>query len=121
MNFKKLSCSFQDLGVYTIDSTMVSEHGDFTLNYADKHWVMEYLASKGDKAYFVMLAKEDIQLKGKVLIIPERIITLSVKENQLFAQYASEHPRREQAFSVWDYLAKIYKQDSFLQHIKYLN
>jgi thiol-disulfide isomerase/thioredoxin len=27
-------------------------------------------------------------------------------------QYATEHPRREQALSAWDYLAKIYSKDS---------
>src|SRR5690606_5524770 len=31
---------------------------------------------------------------------------------QLFEQYASQHPRREQTLSAWDYLAKIYKKDS---------
>ena len=33
-------------------------------------------------------------------------------ENILFAQYASEHPRRNQALSAWDYLLKIYTLDS---------
>lgn len=34
------------------------------------------------------------------------------QENQLFEQYAKEHPRREQALSAWIYLEKIYTLDS---------
>ena len=35
-----------------------------------------------------------------------------VRKTWAFGQYASEHPRREQALSAWDYLQKIYDQDS---------
>ena len=34
------------------------------------------------------------------------------KENELFGRYATEHPRREQALSAWDYLQRIYQKDS---------
>jgi len=42
----------------------------------------------------------------------ETIKILEGKENQLFAQYATEHPRREQVLSAWGYLEKIYAKDS---------
>ncbi|MDD3132110.1 MAG: hypothetical protein PHN94_09825, partial [Bacteroidales bacterium] len=51
---------FQDLGIYTIDSAMVSEQGEFTLSYADKDRGMGYLAGEDNKAYFVVLANENI-------------------------------------------------------------
>ena len=91
---------FQDFDIYTIDSTKVSEQGDFTLNYSDKDWGMGYLAATDNKAYFVVLGNEEIQLKGEVLSMPESIIIVSGKENQLFSQYATDHPKREQALSA---------------------
>ncbi len=108
---------FEDFGVYTIDSTTVSKEGKFTLGFGKKDLGMGYLSAADNKAYFVVLEKEDIQLKGNLLSTPQNVSVLSGKENQLFAQYASEHPRREQALSAWDYLAKIYTQDSlFAKH-----
>lgn len=103
---------FQDFGIYTIDSTMVSEQGNFTLSYADKDWGMGYLTGKDNKAYFVVLTNEDIQLKGEVFSVPESIVTVSGKENKQFIKYAEEHRKREQALSAWVYLQKIYRGDS---------
>ena len=103
---------FQDFGIYTIDSTIVSEKGKFTVRYSDIDMGMGYLATVDNAAYFVLLAKENTQLKGTEFNHPETIKTLSGKENKLFAQYASEHPRREQTLTAWGYLTKIYKQDS---------
>jgi hypothetical protein len=46
------------------------------------------------------------------LAIPEGVEIIEGKQNKLFEQYATEHPRREQTLSAWDYLTKIYKKDS---------
>jgi len=110
---------FKGSGIYTIDSTKVSEQGVFKLKYADKDRGMGYLAVADNKAYFVVLANEDIQLKGEVLSVPESISILSGKENKLFVQYAVEHPKREQALSAWVYLQKIYQADSLFAIQKY--
>jgi len=110
---------FEGFGIYTIDSTSVSEQGVFNVKYADKDWGMGYLADEDNKAYFVVLANENIQLKGEVLSVPESIVTISGKENQLFVQYAVEHPKREQALSAWVYLRKIYQADSLFAKQKY--
>jgi thiol-disulfide isomerase/thioredoxin len=103
---------FEGFGIYTIDSTKVSEQGVFELKYGVKDRGMGYLAAADNKAYFVVLDNEDIQLKGEVLSYPESISTLSGKENKLFVQYATEHIKREQALSAWIYLQKIYYGDS---------
>lgn len=109
---------FNGFGIYTIDSTSVSEQGVFEIKYADKDRGMGYLAATDNKPYFVVLADEEIQLKGEVFSMPESIVTLSGKENALFVYYATEHPRREQALSAWIYLQKIYQTDSlFAKHI----
>jgi len=97
---------FEGFGIYTIDSTTASEKGHFALSYTSRDRGMGYLAAKDNKACFVVLANEDIQLKGEVLSAPESIVCLSGKENQLFVQYAVEHPKRQQALSAWDYLIK---------------
>lgn len=110
---------FQDFAIYTIDSTKVSDQGEFTLKYTDKEWGMGFLSAADKKAYFVVLAKENIQLKGDVFNLPDRVHVLSGKENQSFVQYANEHSKREQALSAWIYLQKIYNQDSlFAKHKK---
>ncbi|MDA3894337.1 MAG: TlpA disulfide reductase family protein [Salinivirgaceae bacterium] len=103
---------FEGFGIYTIDSTKVSEQGIFTLSYADKDQGMGYLAAEDNKAYFVVLDNENIQLKGEMLSVPESVVTLSGKENKLFVQYATDHPKREQALSAWVYLQNFYRGDS---------
>jgi thiol-disulfide isomerase/thioredoxin len=103
---------FEGMGIYPIDSTKVSEKGEFKLKYTSKDNGMGYLSAADNKASFVVLDNEDIQLKGDLLSIPESIVCLSGKENQLFAKYAMEHPKLEQALSAWDYLQKLYQSDS---------
>jgi thiol-disulfide isomerase/thioredoxin len=108
---------FEGFGIYTIDSTSASEKGHFALTYSSKDRGMGYLAAEDNKAYFVVLANEDIQLKGDVLSAAESIVCLSGKENQLFVQYAVEYPKRQQTLSAWNYLIKIYQTDSlFIKH-----
>lgn len=108
---------FESLGIYTIDSTTVSDKGHFALSYTSKNRGMGYLAGEDNKVYFVVLANENIQLKGELLSAPGSVVCLKGKENQLFAQYAVEYPKRQQALSAWDYLIKIYQADSlFLKH-----
>jgi thiol-disulfide isomerase/thioredoxin len=108
---------FEGFGIYTIDSTTVSGNGQFVLKYNSKDRGMGYMAAKDNKACFVVLANEDIRLKGEVFSVPERTVCLSGKENQLFAKYAVEYPKRQQTLSAWDYLVKIYQTDSlFLKH-----
>ncbi|HNP06361.1 MAG TPA: thioredoxin family protein [Cyclobacteriaceae bacterium] len=60
----------------------------------------------------MVLGNEAIQLKGEALNVAESVEVLKGKENQEFAQYAVEHPKREQALSAWIYLRKIYQADS---------
>jgi thiol-disulfide isomerase/thioredoxin len=113
--------AFKDFGTFTMDSVKVSEKGTFLLRYnlPNNEMGMGYLSAEDNKAYFVVLANEDIQLKGEVLSFPETIVCLKGKENQLFIQYASEHPKRQQAQSAWDYLNKLYQQDNlFLKEKK---
>ena len=73
---------------------------------------MGYLSVEANKPFIVILSGETIKIEGDAFALPETIEIPEGTENQIFEQYASEYPRREQALSAWEYLEKIYKKDS---------
>ncbi|MFO8173863.1 MAG: hypothetical protein R6T96_06230 [Longimicrobiales bacterium] len=97
-----------------------NEKGIFNLSYSEKDYGMGYLSAEDDTPFIVVLEGESdvlssskgIKLKGESFAIAESVEIIEGHENQLFAQYASEHPRREQTLSAWGYLEKIYAKDS---------
>lgn len=104
---------FEGFNTYTIDSAKANEKGAFALTFDKKDYGMGYLAAEDNKAFIVILApNEDLMLEGEALALPQTVTIKNGKQNQLFGQYASEHQRREQTLSAWDYLAKIYQHDS---------
>lgn len=112
---------FNGFNNYTIDSTQVSEQGNFTLKYVAKDLGMGYVSVADDKIYFVVLENESIELKGEMLGTPDSIITLKGFENKEFVKYSSEHAKREQAISAWEYLGRIYQNDVFFSNQKDTN
>lgn len=111
---------FDGFETYTISSASASASGRFSLTYSEKDCGMAYLESQDNSAFIVILAPDDnLHLEGESLANTKTISIKSGRQNQLFEQYASEHPRRDQALSAWDYLVKIYRQDSlFSAHQK---
>jgi len=104
---------FNGFSTYPIDSTKANEKGVFNLSYSKQGYGMAYLLSENEKSFVVILAEnENLQLKGENFELAESINILNGKQNKLFAKYATEHPRREQTLSAWDYLTKIYRKDS---------
>jgi len=104
---------FNGFDTYAIDSMQANEKGQFQLSFGTEDFGMAYLFLEDDKSLVVILAEnENLQLEGENFALPETIVILNGKQNQLYEQYASAHPRREQALSAWDYLAKIYKKDA---------
>jgi len=103
---------FNGLQTYLISGTSTNEKGSFQLSYSKEDYGIGYLISLDNKAFFVILSGEDIEIKGEALSYPESIQILKGQQNQWFGQYAKEHPRREQALSAWAYLEKIYAMDS---------
>lgn len=103
---------FEGFDIYTIDQARANQEGEFDLKYADKDFGMGYLAAEDNKAFFVILANEELKLEGEALSFPETVTITSGIQNRLFGQYASEHPRREQALSAWIYLERIYTSDT---------
>jgi len=108
---------FEGLKTYAIDMAKINEKGEFVLTYQPKDLGVAYLKIGQGKPFFVILTEESIEISGEWLEATETIKVTQGFENQKFAQYALEQPRREQALSAWVYLEKIYKFDSlFSQH-----
>jgi len=98
---------------YAIDSTQANDNGEFSLSFSNKDFGVGYFLTENNKSFVVILAvNENLQLTGLNFELPESIKIIQGKQNQLFDQYATEHPRREQCLSAWDYLTKIYKLDT---------
>jgi thiol-disulfide isomerase/thioredoxin len=103
---------FTGLKTYAISNATADEKGNFKLSYTKEDFGVAYLISSDKKPLLVVLSGEDIEITGDELSAAETIHIKKGKENLLFEQYATEHPRREQALSAWVYLEKIYTQDA---------
>lgn len=103
---------FNGFKTYLIANSAIDENGNFKLHYSESDYGIGYLISEGKKPFFVILGDEEIEIIGEALSNTESIKVPKSKENQLFGQYATEHPRREQALSAWQYLGELYKMDS---------
>jgi thiol-disulfide isomerase/thioredoxin len=104
---------YNGFDTYAIESMQANEKGEFALKFSENDYGMAYLLSEDNKSFVVILANnENLQLAGDNFSLPETIVIKNSKQNKLFEQYASEHPRREQTLSAWDYLTKIYRKDS---------
>lgn len=103
---------YKGLESYIIDSVKANEKGEFQLSFGKVDYGMAYLLSEADKSFVVIIAEnENLKLKGENFELPESIHIINGRQNQLFEQYANEHPRREQALTAWEYLEKIYTID----------
>ncbi|MGK0386518.1 MAG: thiol-disulfide isomerase/thioredoxin [Patiriisocius sp.] len=109
---------FDGFNTHAIDSIVANDKGIFNLSFGENDDGMGYLVSPDYKSVIVILNNEDIILKGESFALPETIEVLKSKQNQILEQYATEHPLRKQALSAWDYLSKMYKQDSLFATYK---
>lgn len=103
---------FDGFGTYTTDSVKALANGAFTMRFSEKDYGMAYLATDDNKSFIIVLADETMHISGESFANPETIRISGSKENELFGRYATEHPRREQALSAWEYLQRIYQKDS---------
>ncbi len=104
---------YSGFNTYTIDSVQTNEKGAFKMVFHKKDCGIGYLLSENNTSFIVILAEnENLQLRGVNFELVEDITITQGKQNKLFSQYATQHPRREQTLSAWDYLTKIYKRDT---------
>lgn len=104
---------FKGFQTYTISTSNVDKSGFFNLSYGKTDTGMGYLISEDNKPLFVVLSGEDIEINGLSTGETNSIDIVKGFENQQFARYASEQPKREQVLSAWGYLDNIYRQDTF--------
>ncbi|MFN5208853.1 MAG: TlpA disulfide reductase family protein, partial [Bacteroidota bacterium] len=102
---------FRGLQTYPISTTTCDENGNFKLSYSITDFGVGCLKFASSKPIFLILSGEAIEIAEEYSDDGEIKITQG-KENQLFATYAKEQPRREQTLSAWAYLEKIYQSDS---------
>lgn len=103
---------FEGFGTYQISQAVADKRGRFVLTYSEKDIGMGYLESEDRQPFFVVLSGENIKIKGEHFSILESLQYEEGTENILFAQYASEHPKRNQALRAWNFLEKIYESDT---------
>ena len=109
--------TFNGLQSVNLDSAICDKEGRFSFRFNTDNPSIGYLISSDNKPFFLILDKnEKIELKGENLAAAENIRTISGKQNQAFARYGAEHPRREQALSAWRYLQKIYVLDTLFSN-----
>lgn len=109
---------FNGFSSYVIDSIKADESGKFNLNFSNEDYGMGFISSKDGKPLFVVLANEEIVLEGEAPDILESVTFKQGKQNQAFVAYASEQPKREQALNAWNYLQKMYAEDSLFNKLK---
>lgn len=102
---------FNGLKNHTIATTKTDSAGNFKLSYSAKDYGVGYLMASDNKPLYLILSGENIEVVGEALSYVETIQITKGQENQLFEQYAKEHPKREQALSAWVYLEKMYSTD----------
>jgi len=103
---------FEGVNTYPIGNTIIDDKGDFKLSYSTADYGVGFLISTDEKPFLVILNGENIEIEGQALSNTEAIKITKGQENKWFEQYAYEHSKRKQALSAWDYLEKIYNQDS---------
>ena len=106
---------FSGFDTYTINSTTANAEGVFSLSFGGNDCGMAMLASERSQTFLVVLDEnEDLQLKGRNFADTENIEIVNGHQNQVFAQYATEHPIREEALNAWNFLEQLYEENAIL-------
>ena len=101
---------FSGFDTYVIDSTTAGAKGFFSLSFGENDCGMAMLASENNQTFLVVLAEnENLELKGKNFADTENVEIVNGRQNQVFAQYATEHPIREEALNAWSFLEQLFQ------------
>ena len=106
---------FSGFDTYIVNSTIANTEGVFSLSFSGNDCGMAMLASESSQTFLVVLDEnEDLQLKGRNFADTENIEIVNGHQNQVFAQYATEHPIREEALNAWNFLEQLYEENAIL-------
>lgn len=107
---------FSGLKSSIIDSAIVDSKGQFSFHFNTEKPGVGFLITAENKPYYFIIDKDEaIELKGETISSTETISVISGEQNKKFFQYATEHPKREQALSAWAYLEKIYTLENLFE------
>lgn len=110
---------FSGFDTYIINSTTTNAEGTFSLSFGEKDCGMAMLASENNQSFLVVLAEnENLQLKGKNFADTENVEIVNGRQNKVFAQYATEHPIREEALNAWSFLEQLYEENAIFAKCK---
>lgn len=102
---------FNWLQASVLDSTKILPNGSFVLRYPAGYTGMAILTAGPQQSHVLVLEPGSVKLQGSSLADKTTIRITKGLQNQWFEQYATEHPRREQALSAWYYLQNLYQSD----------
>jgi len=102
---------FNGLQASVLDSTKILPNGSFVLRYPAGYTGMAILTAGPQQSHVLVLEPGGVKLQGSSLADKTTIRITKGLQNQWFEQYATEHPRREQALSAWYYLQNLYQSD----------
>jgi thiol-disulfide isomerase/thioredoxin len=102
---------FNGFNSFLISENVADYQGYFKLTYPESNYGIGFLISSDNNPFLVLLNGEEIEIIGKSLS-PEEVKITKGKENQLFERYAKDNHEREKVLTAWDYLKKIYTEDS---------
>jgi peroxiredoxin len=102
---------FQNFETYTIDSTTTDATGHFALDFSKNEYGMGFLKSVDNTPFILILANEEVGLKGDAPSYPESVSMTKGNQNKAFNTYTAQHPKREQALSAWQFLQNLYLKD----------
>ena len=110
---------FSGFDTYIINSTTANAEGTFSLSFSEKDCGMAMLVSEDNLNFLVVLAEnEDLKLKGKNFADTENVEIVNGRQNKVFAQYATEHPLREEALNAWSFLEQLYEENAIFAKCK---
>lgn len=105
--------SFDGFESYEVDAVLSDEQGEFSLTYATQDQGVGYLVAGRQNPYILILGSENTKLAGATLEDLPSLKILEGQENQLFVQYATEQPKRDQALLIWEFLTNLYQEPLF--------
>lgn len=101
------------LNKYIIDSTIISEKGEFVLNYSTKDFGIGYINYNENRNFVLVLEKGDIELEGQIFSIPETVIFKKGLENMFFTNFLETHIKIDNALRQLLFTNKMYQEDTF--------
>jgi thiol-disulfide isomerase/thioredoxin len=88
---------------------LLTQNGEFTLNYANDYKGMAYLQFSAKEQLYVILHQQNMKLTGTHLIEPNSIVFENSYDNTIFSNYGRVHSRSENILAGLKHVLPFYK------------